>query len=194
MEEPSVRSLSLISMFDIKVVEFSGEDAEMRDKSGKAWLLLAAFLLACFLLVSNGLGSVEAKPTLSVSIYKDNGYSTGSDINGFFTVQTEVSADVTRVEFYLDNQLQANVTASPFSWPFNTNNYTLGLHTIKVVAYNAAGEETSVEVQRNFVEFPTLFVVVVIVVVVVSVVGAIFLARRREAQEKQESMKRRQSQ
>jgi hypothetical protein len=166
----------------------------MRDKSEKAWFLLAALLLTCLLAVSNGLGSVEAKPTLSVILYKDNGYSTGSDINGFFTVQTEVSRDVTRVEFYLDNQLEANVTTSPFSWPFNTNNYTLGLHTIKVVAYNAAGEEAAAEIQRNFVEFPTLFVGVIIVVVIVSVVGAIFLARRREAQEKQEDMKRRQSQ
>jgi hypothetical protein len=163
-------------------------------KSGKAWLLLAAFLLACFLSISNGLGIVEAKPSLSVSFYKNNGYSFGNDINGLFTVQTEVSADVTRVEFYLDNLLQANVTASPFSWPFDTNNYTLGLHTIRVVAYNAAGEEAAVEVQRNFVEFPTLFVVVVIVVVVVSVVAGIFYAWKREAQEKQESMRRRQSQ
>ena len=56
MEEPSVRSLSLISMFDIKVVEFSGEDAEMRDKSCKVGLLVAVSLLACFLMVSNGLG------------------------------------------------------------------------------------------------------------------------------------------
>jgi heme/copper-type cytochrome/quinol oxidase subunit 2 len=156
-------------------------------------LVVALVLMMCYLAASNGLSSAEAKPTLSVSLYKDNGYSTGSDINGFFTVQTEVSADVTRVEFYLDNQLQANVTASPFSWPFNTNNYTLGLHTIKVVAYNAAGEEASVEIQRNFVEFPILFVVVIIVVVVVSLIVGIFLARRREAQEKQDAMRRRQN-
>ena len=163
----------------------------MRGKSGKAWLLLAAFLLACFLSISNGLGIVEAKPTLSVSFYKNNGYSVGNDINGLFTAQTDVSADVTRVEFYLDDLLQANVTASPFSWPFDTNNYTLGLHTIRVVAYNATGEEATVEVQRNFVEFPTLFVVVVIVVVVVSVVAGVFYAWKREAQEKQDTVRRR---
>jgi hypothetical protein len=161
----------------------------MKGESGKVGLLVAVVLL-CFLAVSNGLSCVEAKPTLSVSLYKNNGYSAGNDINGLFTVQTEVSADVTRVEFYLDNQLQANITASPFSWPFDTNNYTLGLHTIRVVAYNAAGEEATMEAQRNFVEFPTLFVVVVIVFVVVSVVAGIFLARRREVEEKVASMRR----
>ena len=56
---------------------------------------------------------------------------------------------------------------------------------------NVAWEEAAVEVQRNFVEFPTLFVVVVIVVVVVSVVAGIFYAWKREVQEKQETMRRR---
>ena len=113
-------------------------------------------------------------------------------------METEVSADVTRVEFYLDDVLQANVTTSPFSWPFDTNNYTLGLHTFKVVAYNAVGEEASVEIQRNFVEFPTLFVVGIIVVIVVTTIGSlvagIFISRKREAKEKQEAMRRRQNQ
>jgi hypothetical protein len=112
-------------------------------------------------------------------------------------VETEVSADVTRVEFYLDDVLQANVTTSPFSWPFDTNNYTLGLHTFKVVAYNAVGEEASVEIQRNFVEFPTLFVVGIIVVIIVTTIGSlagIFISRKREAKEKQEAMRRRQNQ
>jgi hypothetical protein len=176
----------------------SGEGVEMRDKSGKAGLLVAALLLGYFFAVSNGLSRVEAKPTLSVSLYKDNGYSFGNDINGRFTAQTEVSTDVTRGEFYLDNVLQANVTTSPFNWPFDTNNYTLGLHTIRVVAYDAVGEEASAGIQRNFVEFPTLLVMSIIVAVVVitfvSLVVGIFIARKREAQEKQASMRRRQNQ
>lgn len=194
-----VRSLSLINVFSIKRYRHvSGEDVKMRRKFGKSGLLVAAFLLVYFLVFSYGLRVVVAKPSLSVSFYKNNGYGVGNDINGLFTAETEVSADVTRVEFYLDDVLQANVTTSPFSWPFDTNNYTLGLHTFKVVAYNADGEEASVEIQRNFVEFPTLFVVGIIVVIVVTTIGSlvagIFISRKREAKEKQEAMRRRQNQ
>ena len=170
----------------------------MRSKFGKSGLLVVAFWLGCFFVFSDCFSGVEAKPTLSVSFYKNNGYGFGNDINGLFTVETEVSADVTRVEFYLDDVLQANVTTSPFSWPFDTNNYTLGLHTFRVVAYNAGEEETSVEIQRNFVEFPTLFVVGIIVIIVVTTIGSfvagIFISRKREAKEKQEAMRRRQNQ
>lgn len=81
------------------------------------------FLVYC-LMASNGLSSikVEANPTLSIRLYRDNGYGFGNDISGLFTVRTEVSADVTRVEFYLDSLLQSNATTSPFNWSFDTNN------------------------------------------------------------------------
>jgi hypothetical protein len=135
-----------------------------------------------------------AKPSLSISFYKNNGYEWGNDINGLFTLNTEVSADVKYVEFYLDDQLQLNDTTAPFSWPFDTNDYTLGLHTIKVTAYDASGEQTTVEEQRNFVEFPLLFVVGIIIFVVVTVVVSIVIvlikARREEAEEKREKAHR----
>jgi hypothetical protein len=115
---------------------------------------------------------VAAQPTLSLSFYKNNGYSTGNDINGAFTVNTEVSADVAYVEFYLDNQLQLNSTTAPFNWPFDTNNYALGSHTIKVVAYDSSGSQATVESQRNFVEFPLTFVVGIIGAVVAALVVA----------------------
>lgn len=98
------------------------------------------------------------------------------------------------VEFYLDDQLQLNDTAAPFSWPFDTNNYTLGLHTIKVAAYDASGEQATAEKQRNFVEFPLLFVLgvisFVVVVVVVSIVIALIRSQKQEAEEKREKARR----
>ena len=160
-------------------------------------MLVVVFVLLVYgLAASNGLSSieVEAEPTLSIRLYRDNAYGFGNDVSGLLTVRTEVSTDVTRVEFYLDNLLQANCTTSPFNWSFDTNNYTVGLHTIRVIAYNALGEEASEEIQRNFIEFPTLFVVgtivVAVVVTLVSLVAGIFIARKREAQEKKEVMRR----
>lgn len=137
---------------------------------------------------------VAAEPSLRISFYKNNGYGMGNDIYGLFTVNTEVSADGEYVEFYLDDQLQLNDTDAPFSWPFDTNNYTLGLHTIKVTAYDSSGAKTTAEKQWNFVEFPLLFVVgvisFVVVAVVVSIVVALIRAQKQEAEEEREKAHR----
>ncbi len=148
-------------------------------------LLIALVTLSC--LAATSILTVQAKPTLSLSFYKNNGYSMSNDMNGLWTINTAVSSDVAYVEFYLDDTLQRNDTDAPFSWPFDTNNYTLGLHTIKVLAYDSSGETASAERQPNFVGFPLMFVVGIISFVVIAIVGsfifAFYRARRREAKE-----------
>ncbi|MBN1245294.1 hypothetical protein JXA31_06845 [Candidatus Bathyarchaeota archaeon] len=166
----------------------------MRNKFRKLSLVVAFVLVVYYFAAFNGLSSIEAEPTVSIRLYRDNAYGFGNDISGLLTVRTEVSTDVTRVEFYLDTLLQSNCTTSPFNWSFDTNNYTLGLHTIKVVAYDALGDEASAEIQRNFIEFPTLLILSIIVATVVitfaGIVIGIFRARKREAKEKHISMRR----
>jgi len=151
--------------------------------------------LSCLTAANSKESSIAvAEPSLRISLYKNNGYGVGNDIYGLFTVNTEVSADVKYVEFYLDDQLQLNDTAAPFSWLFDTNNYTLGLHTIKVTAYDASGEQATAERQRNFVEFPLLFVgggiSFVVIVVVVSIVVALIRAKKQEAEEERDKAHR----
>src|SRR5271157_369030 len=116
--------------------------------------VIGCLLISCLLLLSYAAIAATAKPSLAVSFYRNNGYSMGNDINGLFTINTEVSSNVSHVEFYLDNELQQNTTSAPFKWQFDTNNYTLGLHTIKIVAYDFLGEDATVERQPNFVGFP----------------------------------------
>jgi|WetSurMetagenome_2_1015567.scaffolds.fasta_scaffold367884_1 hypothetical protein len=147
-------------------------------------------LLVLFLALSLTLICVnaQAKPTLSVSFYKNNGYGSGSDMNGEWTIKTEGSQNVAYAEFYLDNQLQLNATAAPFSWNFNTGSYSEGQHTIKVVAYDSAGETATQEIQRNFVGFPLTFVVGIIVLVIVVVTlsfGFVFYRARKTEKEYQ---------
>ncbi len=145
-----------------------------------------AFSLVLFLALSLTLISfgVEAKTTLSLDFYKDNGYGMGEDMNGEWTLNTVVSQDVQYVEFYLDNQLQLNDTSSPFSWNFNTGSYSEAQHTLKAVAYNSLGETATAESQHNFVGFPLTFVVGIIGLVVVLTVGsfgfALYRARKKE--------------
>jgi Bacterial Ig domain len=144
--------------------------------------------LICTLVFSCVTTSVSAAPSLSLSWYKNNGYGMGNDIGGYFTVNAEVSTDVKYVEFYVDNQLQLNDTTAPFSWPFNTGNFTQGTHTIKAVAYDATGITAKAEAQRNFVEYSNnIFIVIIVIVVVllaVSLVAALVWAKKKEAKRK----------
>jgi len=141
-------------------------------------VLACAFTVVC----------VEAKPTLSISFYKDNGYGMGNDMNGEWTINTDVSSDVQYVEFYVDDTLQLSDTSAPFSWNFNTGNYTEGTHTLRVIAYDAQGETATAEREANFVGFPLTFVVGIIVLVVVVLIAsfgfALYRARKSEKMRK----------
>lgn len=146
------------------------------------------FSLICALILVCIVSSVSAAPTLSLSWYRDNGYSMGNDIGGYFTLTAEVSPDVVNVEFYIDNELQVNDTSAPFSWYFNTGNYSLGTHVINVVAYNSNGDTATAETERNFVEYSTDFLIIIfaiaVVILAVSLVAALFWAKKKEAKKR----------
>ena len=73
------------------------------------------------------------------------------------------------------------IQAAPFSWSFNTGNYSEGQHTFKVVAYDSLGETATAESQHNFVGFPLTFVVGIIAsVVVITVVSFTFASTEPE--------------
>ena len=131
-------------------------------------LVCLVFVLPCFL--------VAAEPSVSLSLYKNNGYGLGDDMNGLWTVNTAVSQNVSYVEFYLDDQLQLNGTSAPFSWQFDIINYTEGTHTIRAVAFDSAGESATAQVERNFVGFPLAFVVGIIGTIVAGLTIAVVVS------------------
>jgi hypothetical protein len=112
----------------------------------------------------------EEGPTVSLHWYKNNGYGLGNDIGGQWTISADTSSDVSRVEFYLDNQLQQNSTQAPFQWAFNTADYILGTHTIKAVAYNDQGQTTTTQANRNFVEYSATNIFGIIIGATVTVI------------------------
>jgi flagellar basal body-associated protein FliL len=135
---------------------------------------LTCIFIVC-LIVTSACALTHAQPSLSLSFYKNNGYGMGNDIGGIWTVTAVVSSNTEYVEFYLDNQLQQNDTSAQFSWQFDTSNYPTGAHTIKAVAYDAAGESTTATAERNFqeasTESVTLIILVAVIVIVVAAVG-----------------------
>jgi hypothetical protein len=145
------------------------------------------FLLIFVVTAMFGLMVAQAAPTISLSFYKNNGYGLGNDIGGQFTANAAVSQDVVRVEFYLDGQLVQNDTDKPFSWAFNTGDYSLGEHTIEVVAYDGANQTATVSATRNFTSYSSdsvliIIVAVVIVVVVVGLAVAVYRIRKYNRQ------------
>ncbi len=128
-------------------------------------LILLVIIVAVPLLVA------DAKPTISVSLYKDNGYGFGDDMAGLWTLKTATSDDTAYVEFYLDNQLHLNDTTAPYSWQFNTEDYPIGEHTLSALAYDASGESEVSNVTRNFMENTTSSVVIIVIAIAAVVVA-----------------------
>jgi uncharacterized C2H2 Zn-finger protein len=144
----------------------------------------ALALLVVVLCAASFLSQVSAAPTVSISLTRTNGYGWGNDINGHFTVNADVSSDVVKVEFYIDNILQYTVSGSAFAWSFNTENYPLGQHSITAVAYNSAGaSQASQALARNFVEVPIAFYLIIGAVVSASIIIAIvsIVLRKRQS-------------
>jgi hypothetical protein len=127
----------------------------------------------------------EAKPSIDLVFEKNNGYGIGNDIGGLWTVSAHVSQEVVYVEFYLDGQLQQNDTSAPFSWQFDTSNYSPGSHAIKAVAYDSLGDTALLQVERNFQETSTetvmgIIIAIVIAIIVVAIGSALYRTRARK--------------
>jgi hypothetical protein len=72
----------------------------------------------------------------------------GATVSGTISVTANAtdSAGVARVEFYLDNSLQATDTSGPYAWTWNTTSAANGSHTIMAKAYDAAGNAATASV------------------------------------------------
>jgi hypothetical protein len=145
--------------------------------------ILALLFLIC---IATGLicSLAEAKPSIDLRFEKDNGYGVGDSIGGLWTVNAVGSSEVQRVEFYLDGQLEKNDTSAPFSWQFDTVNYSPGSHAIKAVAFDSSGDTAFLQVERNFEETSTqtiIFIVLAIaIVIIVAAIGfALYWVRRK---------------
>jgi hypothetical protein len=130
-----------------------------------------------FLICMTGLllsSFAQAKPSIDLGFEKNNGYGFGNDIGGLWTVRADVSSDVQYVEFYLDGHLQQNDTFSPFSWQFDTINYSSGSHAIKAVAYDSSGDTAFLQVERNFQETSTQTITSIIIAIAIAITVTAF--------------------
>jgi hypothetical protein len=130
-------------------------------------------LTASILAVSSAFAQSD---TLHLSMSRDWGYGGfGNDIQGLFSMKVSGPVTLTRVEFYIDDTRIGEGTAAPFRIQFNTDDYTLGQHTLYAIGYTSNGQELrSNEIPANFVPSQSVgkFITPVLAVVVLAIVGS----------------------
>jgi hypothetical protein len=77
--------------------------------------------------------------------------SAGTVLSRPTTVEAQVSnaSRLQKVEFYLDDELKATDSRSPYSWTLNPNQISNGAHIVTVVAYDAGGVTARASVNVN---------------------------------------------
>lgn len=70
----------------------------------------------------------------------------GATVTGTTAINASASDDsgiVSKVEFYVDGSLKSTDTTAPFSYSFNTSQFSVGSHTVYARAYDAANNNSN---------------------------------------------------
>jgi DNA-directed RNA polymerase subunit RPC12/RpoP len=115
-------------------------------------MLMIRFLIS-LLFIFHSFAPTQTEEALKISLRRNWGFSSGTGkIQGTFTIRTSGPDDMTRVDFYLDDQLLGEATAEPFELRFVTDDFPLGVHKIQATGYTAAGDSLKSNViQAEFV-------------------------------------------
>lgn len=85
---------------------------------------------------------------LSLRLSRIFGYASlgGTEIQGVFDMKASGPPDLQRVQFYVDDELIAEVLEEPFVVRFSTDQYSLGMHRLWAVGLTASGRELKSQV------------------------------------------------
>ena len=99
-------------------------------------------LAACLVLLAVAMpAAAQTECGLTIQFHRDFGYSAGGEIQGAFSLTAEGPENLSRVDYYLDDQLLGSATQPPFKISFNTGDHALGRHTFLAVGTTADGNE-----------------------------------------------------
>ncbi len=114
---------------------------------------LKFFFLILLVSSSFTIARAQDENQLSLRLSRTFGYSSGTgDIQGTFTIKVDGPEDLSRVVFYIDDQVIGEATEPPFNLRFKTGDFPLGVHTLSAVGYTSQGAELhSNQQRRNFV-------------------------------------------
>ena len=77
--------------------------------------------------------------------------SDGSAVSGIVDIEVDAYDHnaITKVEFYIDESLKSTDTSSPYSYSWDTTQYSSGSYPIKVIAYDSANQTATDEITVN---------------------------------------------
>ena len=121
---------------------------------------------------------IQQDDQLEIRLRRNWGYSSGTGkIQGTFTIRASGPDDLSRVIFYLDDQVIGEANEAPFDLRFVTDDYPLGVHQIRAAGFTGNGLELqSPVIQREFVSADQGWqaasnIIIPIVVVILIAVG-----------------------
>lgn len=110
------------------------------------WGFVVLFALLC---LGFRPGSPAQETTFLLTVSKTVGFNNGSQIRGAFRATLSGPLEnVSSVEFQIDGQEMAVVTAQPFVFNFNTTAYAEGWHTLGALVYLTDGTQVSTPTRR----------------------------------------------
>ena len=115
--------------------------------------LSLGFLIAIIVSLLAVFATQAQSNELSISFSRDFGYASGGgDIQGLFSIKVGGPDTLTKVVFYIDDAVIGEDTEAPFKLQFNTDNYSLGEHTVYAIGTTSDGSELKTQiVHANFV-------------------------------------------
>lgn len=104
-------------------------------------------LFASLVLLSSCGDDDDVTPDTTAPEVTIEGLANDASVNGTVAVSLDAEEnDLDKVEIYVDGTLVTTLTSSPFQYTWDSNTVPDGAHTIKVVAYDKAGNKTEQQV------------------------------------------------
>lgn len=109
---------------------------------------IAFALFASLILFSScGDDDDDVTPDTTAPEVTIEGLTNDASVNGTVAVSLDADEnDLDKVEIYVDGTLVTTLTGSPFQYTWDSNTVQDGTHTIKVIAYDKAGNKTEQQV------------------------------------------------
>ena len=120
-----------------------------------------------------GTAVAQSDNELSLRLRRDLGTGIGTSIQGTFSFRVSGPDNLISVIFYIDDQIVGEDSEAPFRLQFKTDEYSLGVHTLRAVGVTQDGQElTSNSLSRNFISGSsanrtTLYIVIPIILIAI---------------------------
>lgn len=106
------------------------------------------FALLCALFALCGSTFAQDTDELMLSVHRDWGFGSGSQIQGLFTLEATGPGSLTSVTFKIDGAVIGEAAAPPFKIQFKTDDYPAGWHDLTAVGATSDGRTLTSSTRR----------------------------------------------